>query len=244
MLGKQQPKDLIVVLTAPRGGQDYLKDTLLSLERAGVFAVDADRVICADGADVPLLMGGFARHVLQRRMGIIPEKLGNLRAFMAVFRYAQEHGCDRLLFFEDDIVACKNAVPKMLKTDVPPECAFVSFFDMKELAYGTPRGLHRVPTAGHDGRGYWGSQAILWPKRTIDWLCQREREIVAVPSRASSDCLIGYHLMLSPWPKYAIHVPNLVEHVGIHSAIWSWIPSVNRKSTSFPGEHFDAAGSP
>ncbi len=226
--------DLVVVLTCPRS-TDYLSDTLISLERGGVCEVSAPRVLVVDG---DRSLGPTHGDWLVHSLGDLPQ--GNLRAFLGVFELAQERDVDRLLFFEDDIVVCKNAVPKMLNVQVPDDCAFVSFFDMKELPYGTADGMYKVSTMGADGRGYWGSQAILWPRRTIDYMVAHKHEILQGQNKHSSDCLFGYQLLGSPWPRYAIHVPNLVEHTGIISAIWSWIPKVNRKATNFPGEGFDA----
>ena len=224
--------DLVVVLTCPRS-TDYLSNTLSSLERGGVRCVKAPRVLVMDGG-APYFSADWPTYSLGRS----PQ--GNLRAFMGVFELAQERNVDRLLFLEDDIVVCKNAVPRMLNTQVPDDSAFVSFFDMKELPYGAAAGMYKVSTMGKDGRGYWGSQALLWPRRTIDYMLAHKHEIFQGQSKHSSDCLFGYQLLCSPWPRYAIHVPNLVEHTGIISAIWSWIPKVNRKATNFPGEGFDA----
>ena len=230
------PGDLITVLTCPRG-KDYLTDTLNSLERGGVREVDAARLVLFDGA--------CSQHGLVRDFGwgsylLGDSPQGNLRAFLGVFEIAQERDVDRLLFFEDDIVVCKNAVSKMLLIKVPEDCAFVSFFDMKELPYGAAAGMPKVSTMGTDGRGYWGSQAILWPRRTLDYMLAHKDEILEGQNKHSSDCLFGHQLLHSPWPRYAIHVPNLVEHTGDISAIWSWTPKINRKATNFPGEGFDA----
>lgn len=234
------PGDLVVVLTCPRSTH-YLADTLNSLERGGVRDVGATtvkRLLVVDDGTPPDLGADRLRDWPVMHLGAEPQ--GNLRAFLGVFEIAQKCDVDRLLFFEDDIVVCKNAVPKMLNTEVPDDCAFVSFFDMKELPYGTAAGMYKVSTMGKDGRGYWGSQAMLWPRRTIDYMLAHKDEILEGRNKHSSDCLFGHQLLYSPWPRYGVTVPNLADHTGIISAIWSWIPKVNRKATNFPGEGFDA----
>jgi hypothetical protein len=55
-------------------------------------------------------------------------------------------------------------------------------------------------------------------------------------------------MLYSRHSHYALHVPDLFEHVGEVSAIWdisSWSGhKINRRSTSFQGEGFDAASLP
>jgi len=230
----------VVVLTCPRS-KAYLWDTLASLNRAGACEAFAPqhRWVLSDGDAIDgqrVLDADWQLH----RLGGDPR--GNLRAFLAVFAFAlRDVTCDHLLFFEDDVVACKGAIARMLQTGVPHDCAFTSFFDMKECPYGMPPQLHKVSTMGADGRGYWGSQAILWPRRTMEYLVARGPAMLEGGSAHSSDCLFGSHLLFSATPHYALHVPSLVEHVGDVSAIWTWMPKVNRKATSFLGEDFDAS---
>ena len=236
---------VVVVLTTPRG-KTYLQDTIASLNAGGArdvgFGRDALRVL-HDGLPaghtllpIPPDSEGWSHELLSE----VPS--GNLRAFMRVFELFLEHDehASHLLFFEDDIVVCKNALATMLQIGVPADCAFTSFFDMKEAHPLLSAGLYRVSTMGQDGRGYWGSQALLWPRRSIEFLVSRKDKILASGNLHSSDCLFGAHLLYSPWIQYALCVPNLVEHVGDVSAIWSWVPKVNRKSTSFRGQTFDA----
>lgn len=234
----------IVVLTSPRS-KSYLLDTLASLNRAGAATVRA-RFVAIDGT-LPIGTLAAITALNWRTLPLSDTPAGNLAAFFRVLEYGTTHFTnDQLLFFEDDVVLCKNAIARMLETGVPDACAFTSFFDMKEMdtARFLDQGLYRVSAMGVDGRGYWGSQALLWPRRTMAWLCDRKAAIFKGESKHSSDCIFGSHLLYSPWPEYALHVPNLVEHVGDVSAIWSWVPKVNRQATSFLGEDFDAASLP
>lgn len=230
--------DLIAVLTCPRG-KSYLPDTLASLDRAGADSVSEKHVV-ADGvmdSDIICSRGNF-RPWGVRQLGSGPS--GNLNAVLETFKFALRSGADRLLYFEDDIVACTNAIPRMLEVDVPDDCAWTSFFDMKEIPYGMPPGIYAVSTMGKDGRGFWGAQAMMIPARTMRFAVENQSALRAYGNKHCGDCLLGYELLRQQKSSYAVHVPNLVEHVGAVSAIWSWTPKINRRSTSFPGEAFDA----
>src|SRR5574342_1289670 len=225
-------RDVLVVLTTPNRGKSYLKDTLASLDRAG--AKDVEKFLVVDGD--PALIGAHFGWSTYGRVGLSP---GNLYSFRDVFRLGSEY--DRMLFFEDDVVACKNAVHRMRQVGVPDDCAFTSFFDMKDCPYGAADGLRKIPVMGADGRGFWGTQAVMFPRGTMKYLVDNARFWVdEVPNKHSADTLFSHQLLYSPWTQYALHVPNLVEHVGEVSSVFSWVPKVNRKATSFRGEGFDA----
>lgn len=225
-------RDIVLVLTCPNRGKSYLQDTLASLDGAGAAQVP-ERIVLVDG-DPSRLCPPFAWQ--RRRMMRRP---GNLHAVLEAFTIGAEY--DRLLFFEDDVIACRNAVVRMRQVGVPDDCAFTTFFDMKEGRCGDPAGLSRVPAMGKDGRGFWGTQAVMFPQRTLRYLVDNKRFWVdAVPNKHSADALFSHQLLYSPWPQYALHTPNLVEHVGDVSSVFFWTPKVNRRSTSFPGEGFDA----
>lgn len=229
--------DLLVVLTCPRQGKSYLPDTIRSLERAGADSVD-NRIVIADSND-PFLFEAWKHQSWDLRF--TGRQLGNLRAFLEVFKLGVQSGVDRVLFFEDDIVACKNAIPRMQQVGVPDDCALTSFFDMKEQPHGAPNGLHRIPAMGVDGRSMWGTQAVMFPRRTMEYLVEtRKFWVDDVPNKHCADSLFSHQLLYSPWPQYALHVPNLVQHVGGVSAIWAFVPPEDRVATSFPGEGFDA----
>lgn len=224
-------KDLLTVLTCPRG-KNYLPDTLASLDRGGARSID--RFVLVDGRAQGFSRPGWSVDTVNHT----PQ--GSLHALFATLRWARNHDVDRLLYFEDDVVVCKNAIPRMLAVGVPENLAFVSFFDMKEMSYAAPPGMYEMSPMGNDGRGFWGMQSVLLPRRTIEFILRNEDRIRRFGNKQSGETLFGYEL-LKDGQKYGVHVPNLVEHVGDVSAIWSWTPSVNRRSTSFPGESFDAA---
>lgn len=225
--------DLLTVLTCARG-KSYLANTLASLDRGGAGCVK-DRCILVDGP-----LDGIACRPRWSIDRLSAAPSGSLNAMFNAFRFALDRGAERLLYFEDDVIVCKNAVPRMLEVDVG-DLAFVSFFDMKEMPESAPHGLHRMSPMGRDGRGFWGAQALLLPRRTLEFALACEPRIRRFGNKQSGETLLGYELLKAGY-EYGVHVPNLVEHVGDVSAIWSWTPSVNRRSTSFPGEHYDALG--
>src|SRR4029450_9082507 len=90
---------MVVVSTCPRPGADYLRETLAGLDRAG--AADLPKLVLSDGP----LRRGCARR---------PESLSRRAYLWAASRTAVAAGVERLLYFEDDIAPCTNAVLRML----------------------------------------------------------------------------------------------------------------------------------
>ena len=159
------------------------------------------------------------------------------------FRIAWESGYERLIFCEDDVTPCRNAIARVLCTEVPASAAFVDFHDMKELrGRATNAGLFAVPSMGLNGQGYWGNQCMLFPRRTIGWLLQRDP--MSVPRGnppQGADIALGWLLSRSPWPTYAVHLPRLVRHVGaVSSAHPGSTLDAERATPDYLGDDFDA----
>ena len=232
--------DYIAVLTTPRT-PSYLLDTLAHLDAAG--AAKCMREVVCDGdvsTEMPL---GWAKYIL----GAKPH--GNLRAFFGVCKRAFERDADRLLYFEDDICLSQNAIQRMRQIGVPQDCAWTAFFDMKEIAPGTPAGVYRVSPSGVDGQGWWGFQSVMIPRNVFTWLLAHKKEILADAGTVvhCSDYFVGHALLRSPWPEVAVHVPSLVEHVGANtSSIWPGQGQyeVNRTAKNFLGSQEDATALP
>ena len=234
--------DLLTVLTSPRANKSYLADTLASLERAGANDVDRRVVVC-DGPVPRGVSTSWEAYSLGSEPG------GNMRAFFEVMRFAVNHGAQRLLYFEDDVVAAPNAIHHMLSVGVPDHLAFVTFFDMKEMFAGAAPGLYSVSTMGKEGWGFWGMQAVLYPNATMHYaLANQTRIMNRFPGiKHSSDVALGYDLLYSSRSSYGVHVPGLFEHIGEASSIWTnrggWDDyEINRRATSFIGEAADANG--
>lgn len=212
-------KTLIVVGTCPRGEFYYLGDTVDGLIETG--AGEADFVIVV--SDGPI--DAAARSSLPNKWGYeinVEGGRGSQHVFWQALALAVEEDAERLLWFEDDLAFCRNAVRRMLASEVPEDLALISFFDMATCAANAPDGLYTAPVLGTTGQGFRGSQALLLPRRTIEYLYNHERAVVGGTEKNGLDRAIGQTLAAAPAElklgRYGIHLPCLVEHVGGVSA--------------------------
>jgi len=158
-----------------------------------------------------------AQHAPEVEQTIADSQQGIRSMMWQVFRAAVEEGCDKLIFCEDDVVACRNLVPFLQAFVVPEDVAFVDFHDLREeRVRGISDGHHILPATPN----YWGNQCMLFPWRTIEWLAAKDP--LAVKDfhfpKSGADNTLGYFLRDSPWPLYLLHLPRLVEHIGTVSA--------------------------
>jgi hypothetical protein len=249
----------VFIQTCP-GRETFLANTLRSFHENGGAPKGTPLAICYDGE---LPAPAYPRVEGTVALSIWKEPRGNLAAFHAILSFALQISSpgDRILFFEDDISFCKNAVARMLAVGVPPGCAFTSFFDMKEFFPGTPYGLYRVPLSGVDGRGFWGLQAVLFTYETVKTFVESEVfKVRAKTLKSHSDMVLVEALKEvakeghQTCDAYAAHVPSLVEHEGADSsAIWQFktsaplIPGnheINRRATNPCPPGFDALALP
>jgi len=171
------------------------------------------------------------------------ENLGSTEAMRRLVVASAALGGD-LLFFEDDLLLCRNAVKRMIAQRVPEDVGIVTFFDMKEVAPGAAPGLYRRPADGHHGSGFWGAQCLRIHSESLAYLADRNwLDESRGDSRMASDILMGRHLAKHPKRRHlAVHTPNLVEHVGHASACFPGLSLSQRwrRATNFPGRGFDA----
>jgi len=223
-------------------GARYLPGTLAAINREGAY-IARPKILVVDGSFRKIWReeawnSSFLPHdwICIEHGG---ERRGNRWAMWQIFRMFMAEGVGKLLYCEDDIVPCRNALLRAARIEVPDDVAFIDFHDMKELP-GKPPGYHRVPAMGHDGVGYWGNQLMLFPRRTVEWLLSRNvRGIIGGPNAA--DYALGRLLVDSPWPMYLAHLPCLVRHMGAVSVAHpdhELLPG--RLPTSYPGDDFDA----
>ena len=134
------------------------------------------------------------------------------------------------IFFEDDLLPCKNAVRRMVELEVPDGVGLVSFFDYRNE---WPRpGLWTNPT----GREFHGAQALKIPARVLPRLQALALENVTIPCW---DIWLGRAMEILGL-SIAHYAPSLVQHVGMASM---YAPGVPRPmADNFPGEDFDALG--
>lgn len=137
-------------------------------------------------------------------------------------RFVSCHG-DRLLYCEDDLDVGVDAVNRALNVVIPDDVAFVNFFDQREAGTDTKDGLYPIPVNASDDQGLWGTQMVLIPRRTVDFLLQRAADGWGDPwpeSRDHGDCVMSWVLSrFSPWKKYLMHIPSLADHMGVESSL-------------------------
>ena len=172
------------------------------------------------------------------------ERLSVRNNLWAAFRHAVDRDSSRLLYFEDDVIPCLNAVERMATITIPDDCSLITFHDTKEHAPNTARGLYRHDPYGDDGQGFCGCQAMAIPRRMLDYLitCDPFTVWKSLPQK-HGDQVLGYFIDKSPWPRFATHVPSLVKHVGEVSIAHPSAPLSTRRGTvNFAGDRFDALG--
>ena len=234
----------IAVLTCDRPNGFYLPDTVRQIDREG--GAELERKIYVDGTAEFVerlkrrLRAGGAQGWKFMRLG---ENLGSTEAMRRLVVESANSERD-LLFFEDDLQLCRNAVRRMAAQRVPDDAGVVTFFDMKEVAPGAAPGLYRRPADGHHGSGFWGAQCLRISREALAYLAGRNwLEESRGDSRMASDILMGRHLAKHARRRHlAVHIPNLVEHVGHASACFPGLSLSPRwrRATNFPGRGFDA----
>ena len=237
-------KSIITVATCQRKDVEYLPQTLADLDGSGAKEADV-RVVISDGAVT-------SNSPISWNVLMLPGQAskGCLRTLWAAFRRARlDENVERLIYFEDDVLPCKNAVSYALTMKIPPDVAFVDLCDFQAFRKGRgdrTDGIHRVPVMGRVGEGYWGTQAMMFPRRTFEWLARIDHvDYENLEPRSSRnpkpcDLMLSKCLSKSPWQEYGAHLPCLFQHVGATSAIYDGIElGPNRLATVFDPE-FDA----
>lgn len=208
-------KTAIVLVTSPRDGVSYLAATLDDL---GALPEGVEGIVLSDG---PLPRWERGPSSAEQWVFVQADgPSGSRRAFWRAFEVARELGADRTLFLEDDVTCAAGALELMTSTEVPSDVAFVSFFNGRdEVKAASPRPyICRVPLLGRDGRGFWGSCAMLVPRETIDFLLGFDPMLVETPFALEpdgcADMVIAWLLCRSRWHHYGLRLPCLVAHVG------------------------------
>lgn len=220
--------DLISVVTAPSLRSKYLESTLLQIEREG--GEDVPRLLAYDGTlppDHTSVEAWYQRATRGWLQMNRPDGPTGVRAIMWwTFQKALDLHADRLLYMEDDLHLSRDAITRALACEVPPHCSLLSFYDYAEFpaTKGRPAaGIHELPFMGNTGRGMWGNQCLLIPRRTLEFVVQREAHEWMDPwphRRDGADTLLSWVLAShSPWPTWAVHMPCLVDHAGDESAL-------------------------
>jgi len=232
----------LTVLTTPRR-RDYLAATVASMVVAGAMALDYERIIFVDGpAD------NYSNFPGWRICQLAPKPLGVRYACFRILESAAHAGAESIIYCEDDVNYCANALTAIAAIRVPEQASFVSFCDIKHSAYKA--GFAVAPgydwNAVENQGGHWGNQCVKIPGRSLAKLIQNESPFQ--DWKIASDCVLGMVL-----GDYATFNPSLAQHTGAVSTVQDMmngrIPfeGRGRLAASYPGDSFDAlslAGKP
>lgn len=212
------------VLTTPRRPQ-YLQRTLVELDHAGAAELAAAgelfRWIGVDGDPEHVSAPpGWAK-------GRVGDGQGTRYAMLRTIQAAADAEAPYLLYFEDDLLACRAAVTAMAALVVPGDCGFVTGFDCRHFRDDAAAALsrHRADDPTFP-QGYWGSQALKIPASSLRYLQHAQIDARDANHPNASDVWIGQQLAsrggLREW--YGVLCPSLFQHVGARSAVnvdWS-----------------------
>jgi hypothetical protein len=148
-----------------------------------------------------------------------------------------------VLWFQDDLALCKNAVSAMIDCPVPPQSAFVTFYEGHHFNRKDPR-VGLIPIRIRSG--LWGNQALKFTAEAISFL--KARWPVAIPpAYGDTDDQMVAMVLSAHYPEYSVCLPNLVQHVGDLSTLVlrgkprDWTRHPRMHSSNYPGDDFDAS---
>lgn len=225
----------VSVLTCAKRG-DYLAETIASLERAGAALANA-RKLFVDGP----IEGFVGRFPGWDVVSVSPTAARGARlAQLEILKAAHAAGVQLLLYFEDDVRVCKNAIRAMQEIGVPPPLGLVTYCDLRWD--GRPLELVAFPGLLHDhntlDQGFLGCQAMAFPARTL------ERAVSFVPpawlANDPNNCDTQTGLLVDAWGV----LDSLAEHIGVNSAILGREWPKMRVVRGWRGEDFDADAVP
>ncbi len=221
------------VLTTPRR-LTYLRDTLEAIDGAGGAGFTGRRVVFVDGAVDkvrPLLRPGWTVESLSAA------PRGTRKSMWEVLHRAAGAAVEALLYFEDDVRLARNAITAMERATVPDEFGFLSFFQMNK-GMPTAAGIYRYVKPSKDVSGFWGAQALKFPKRSLAKFAGPD----PTPPRYQHACDVWIGEQLVP----GIVLPSIVRHVGVASSIPSQFlhtitgAYIHRAGIAYAGDEADA----
>lgn len=206
-----------IVVLSYHARKQYLDETLKSIDRnGGGCFFDSRKVVMFDGPkrDVSHL-GWETASVCGGTVLATP------RSMWIILRAAFRAGCPYVLYFEDDVFVCRNAILAMISMEVPDGVAFLSFCNQK-VGCDSPDVPHveaRRADAFANRPGHWGNQAIKVPRRTLELVAKAEPPNQWVTF--GSDVWLGERVAARTSPEnfYGIVLPAFVRHTGRETSI-------------------------
>lgn len=216
---------MIAVLTIVHPQRTYLERTLQGIDES---ATSAHKVVVVDGQYPPDVPAGWSVELAPKPSFAAPTE--NKHTTWRAFELAVEAGED-LVFFEDDLLFCKNAVRYIETFQVPSDCAFTLFY--APWGDASMRGTWRIHAARYDF-----AQALKVPLDTCKTLVSLKSTMITSRLGGSDENL---RILGTPrgW-KIGVHYPGLVQHVGDFSAASQGLLRGSRCSQAWAGPAFDA----
>ena len=191
------------------------------MQPAGLDAWLGPKLIVADGYG-PVIPGW--------ELDVSLNQQGSSKTFMRLLEQVVKRwpACEMLTYLQDDVVLARNALTYMRNYPIDENLAFVSWFSHWP-AFGIAEQLHVMPV-----KSFSMSLALTIPRRTIQALL--DIGLQRWPYRHQCDLLFRR----LPKAHFAVHVPNLVDHVGENNSACAHDRLGPRCSKIFPGADFDA----
>lgn len=188
----------VIIVQAMTGREDTTQATLDSLDQAGGAAqlTDTPRVLFWSGERPPRLT--LPPGWVMMLTGRPPE--GHRRDLWHVLRFAQGYGPETdLVLFEDDVIACRNAVRYIVGFD---DTHLTTFCKLRRTAPGI-----------YSAHGFHGTMSLKVPARLLARLCAAGPDSRHVNhSIQNGDTRIA-HLLIE-WGELVNHHRSLAQHVG------------------------------
>ena len=210
---------VVAIQAAPRPRGDSLPRTVASLGRW-----DGPSLIVADGCrpEIP----GWKVDASDRQEGSSSNLLRLLHGVATGWP-----GFTRLILLQDDVILALNALEYMSRMVIPEDVGWVAMF--AEMWAGRGVGWPRLGIYGRHQR-FYDSQCVVMPRATV-------LDLLDCHGAWPWNRIHGCDLMFNRLGKsFAVHVPNLAEHMeGLNSAC-EHESLGERRSPNFPGPGFDA----
>jgi len=213
----------VVVVFAIPGREDVTGATLDALDGpGGASTLTCERLLFWSAPTQPIAVpAGWRAHWHEQAARGSVAAMGDFVAMLDVV------GDRDLLFFEDDVYPCKNAVPYIARLALPH---VVHFFNASSPMH--PYGPRKLPPGGFEF-----SQALRIPAAVVAAL--RDTPPTSRGRFDGWDLAIGMCLHRLGLPLYQHR--SLVRHVGFHS-MWNPGNDIARRlpARDYPGDDFDA----